>query len=129
MKPYVKRLQRNDRIRDKSIKLRSVIDFLRDTVVDPFNCNQNIARKTFYTVFISIVENVLGKINFQQHGMMITVQSFMDMAIETERLMFNQSRILNILVQFLVKYSESDNTLQSAVYVKLLDWLLTKYNL
>ncbi|AMN15311.1 ORF117 [Helicoverpa SNPV AC53] len=129
MKPYVKRLQRNDRIRDKSIKLRSVIDFLRDTVVDPFNCNQNIVRKTFYTVFISIVENVLGKINFQQHGMMITVQSFMDMAIETERLMFNQSRILNILVQFLVKYSESDNTLQSAVYVKLLDWLLTKYNL
>nr|AJP07267.1 hypothetical protein ORF-113 [Helicoverpa armigera nucleopolyhedrovirus]AJP07673.1 hypothetical protein ORF-114 [Helicoverpa armigera nucleopolyhedrovirus] len=129
MKPYVKRLQRNDRIRDKSIKLRSVIDFLHDTVVDPFNCNQNIARKTFYTVFISIVENVLGKINFQQHGMMITVQSFMDMAIETERLMFNQSRILNILVQFLVKYSESDNTLQSAVYVKLLDWLLTKYNL
>ncbi|AAK96357.1 hypothetical protein [Helicoverpa armigera nucleopolyhedrovirus] len=129
MKPYVKRLQRNDRICDKSIKLRSVIDFLRDTVVDPFNCNQNIARKTFYTVFISIVENVLGKINIQQHGMMITVQSFMDMAIETERLMFNQSRILNILVQFLVKYSESDNTLQSAVYVKLLDWLLTKYNL
>lgn len=129
MKPYVKRLQRTDRICDKSIKLRSVIDFLRDTVVDPFNCNQKFARKTFYTVFISIVENVLGKINIQQHGMMITVQSFMDMAIETERLMFNQSRILNILVQFLVKYSESDNTLQSAVYVKLLDWLLTKYNL
>ncbi|AGR56878.1 ac19 [Hemileuca sp. nucleopolyhedrovirus] len=109
---------------DIDINNNSFLNIINNLVqsVDTSNVN---GRRMFYKLCQRFIINVLHN---NGSSTIATVQTFLDGIIELEKLFFDKSRILNYIVGFLIVHSDGDN-LQSVIYVKLLDYFLTTYNL
>ncbi|ADB84375.1 hypothetical protein [Apocheima cinerarium nucleopolyhedrovirus] len=88
------------------------------------NTSDANGQRLFYNLcYKFIATNVLGCTS----ATFTTLQTILDGIIETERVLFDKSRILHYVVKFLIVHSDGDN-LQCFINLKLLNYFLTNYD-
>ncbi|AKN80679.1 hypothetical protein [Perigonia lusca single nucleopolyhedrovirus] len=95
------------------------------TTADVF-MRHNGDKRLFYNVCTALMKKILTGTWFGGAGCVVALGAVLDTVIETERMLFNRSTVLNYVVGFLAAHSDGTN-LQCVFNLQLLDYVLNKY--
>ncbi len=91
-------------------------------LISAIDTSRHNGRQAFYSLCIRVLNNAL-----QNSATFKGLQSLISVVIETERTLFDNSRVLNFITNFLVAYSDGDS-IQCTINLRLLDYILTTYH-
>nr|QBI90342.1 hypothetical protein [Trichoplusia ni single nucleopolyhedrovirus] len=92
-------------------------------IINSIDTSKRDGRQLFYNICYNIITKILSRSTAIE-----TIKTIVSIIIETEKTIFNNSKVLNYIRNFLIAHSDGHN-LQCTINLKLLDYVLNKYNI